>query len=247
MVQEVIIIFAALAFGGFVKGATGAGMPVAAIPVLASFFGVPFAIAIMIVPVIVTNVMQMVQFRSEWPAVGWLRWMWLLAGLGIVIGTWLLTTVPEAGLNVALATVVLIYVVLRLAKPDWHVPAAMARRVAPAVGFVSGMLQGATGISAPISITFLTSIRLTRPQFVFAVSTLFVTYAAVQLPSLIVAGILTFERAAYSTAALVPVLIAMPAGRWLAARLDQRGFDRLILILLAGIAVKLFAESGVFG
>ena len=247
MVQEIIIIFAALALGGFVKGATGAGMPVVAVPVLASFFDVPFAIAIMIVPVIVTNVMQVVRFRGEREAVGWLMPMWIMAGFGIVLGTWLLTAVPEAGLNVTLATVVVAYVILRLAKPHWHIPAGMARRVAPPAGFVAGVLQGSTGISAPVSITFLTSIRLTRPQFVLAVSTLFVTFAAIQLPSLIVAGILTFERALYSAAALVPVLIAMPAGAWLATRLSQRGFDRLILVLLTGIAVKLFADSGLFG
>jgi hypothetical protein len=248
LVQELLIIFAALALGGFVKGVAGAGMPMVAIPVLASFFDVRFAVAVMILPVVVTNIMQVIRFRGEAAAVAkLLRSMWIMAGVGIVIGTWLLTAAPEAWLSVTLATVVVAYVVLRLARPHWRIPPETVRRIAPVVGLVSGILQGATGISAPVSITFVASIQLTRPQFILAVSMLFVTFALIQLPSLAVAGILTWDRALFSLLALVPVLVAMPIGARVATRFSQQTFDRLILILLVGIAVKLFADSGLFG
>jgi hypothetical protein len=247
MALELLLIFAALALGGLVKGVTGAGVPVVAVPVLAAFFDVPFAIAMMIVPTIVTNLVQMWQFRRHRSGPGYLVWMFVLAGVGIAAGTWLLTELPEAILGNALGVVVVLYIALRLSRPDWRLAPATARRLAPAAGLASGLLQGATGISAPVSITFLNAIGLTRGGFVFAISTLFVSFAAVQLPALVLAGILTGERALLSAAALVPVLLAMPVGGWLAARLTPRGFDRVILALLAVIAVKLFYDSGLIG
>ena len=239
MIGEYIIIFVALALSGLVKGALGAGLPVIAVPVLASFFDVPFAVAIMMVPSVVTNIWQVWQFRRERIGLGWLVGLCLLAGVGIAIGTWLLASLPSATLGLILAVVVAAYIVVRLTRPHWYIPVAVAARVAPVVGLVSGFLQGATGISAPVSITFLSSIGFRRPQFVFAISTLFVSYAVVQIPSLALAGILTWHRALLSALALIPIMLAMPVGGWLAARMSRQTFDRLVLVLLAVIAAKL--------
>ncbi len=243
MNTEYLIIFAALALGGLVKGALGAGLPVVAVPVLATFFDVPFAIAMMAVPTVVTNIWQLWQFRRHRTGLGWLAGLCIAAGIGIAIGTWLLANLPGHVLGVILAVVVVAYIVVRLAKPHWHIPLGIAARIAPLVGFVAGILQGATGISAPVSLTFMSSLGFSRQQFVFAVSTLFVSFSVVQVPSLVATGILTWHRLLLSGLAFLPVLVAMPAGNWLASRLSRQAFDRLLLGLLAVIAVKLVYDS----
>lgn len=247
MHYDILIIVIALALGGFVKGATGAGSPLVAVPVMASFFGVPFALAMMIVPAITSNTWQMWKFRDSRHGLAFVPWLLVTAAIGTAAGTWLLTELPANVLAIILGVVVVLYILLRLLRPHWHISRPAASRAAPTVGFVSGILLGATGISAPVSLTFLSSIRLTRPQFLFAVSTLFVVFTIVQGPALAVAGILTWERLLFSTLAMVPILLAMPAGNWIASRLSQKAFDRLILALLAVIAVKLFYDSGLFG
>ena len=243
MSTEYIVIFAALALSGLVKGALGAGLPVVAVPVLAAFFDVPFAIAMMVVPTVVTNIWQVWQFRRQRTGLGWLVGLCISAGVGIAIGTWLLANLPSHVLGVILAVVVVMYVVVRLVRPHWHIPLAAAARIAPAVGLVSGFLQGATGISAPVSLSFMSSLGFSRPQFVFAVSTLFVSFSVVQVPSLIATGILTWHRLLLSALAFVPILVTMPVGNWLAGRLSRQAFDRLLLALLAVIAVKLVYDS----
>ncbi len=243
MSPEYVVIFSALALSGLVKGALGAGLPVVAVPVLASFFGVPFAIAMMVVPTVVTNIWQLWQFRRHRTGLSWLAGLCLAAGVGIAVGTWLLASLPGHILGIILAVVVVAYIALRLARPHWHIPLALAARIAPAVGLVSGFLQGATGISAPVSITFVSSVGFSRPQFVFAISALFVSYSVVQVPSLIATGILTWHRLLLSGLAFLPILVTMPAGNWLAGRLSRQAFDRLLLGLLAVIAVKLVYDS----
>ena len=175
MSSEYIIIFVALALSGLVKGALGAGLPVVAVPVLASFFGVPYAIAMMVVPTVVTNIWQLWQFRRHRAGMGWLVWLCGAAGIGIAIGTWVLASLPGHILGRILAVVVVAYIAMRLVKPHWHMPIAVGARLAPVIGLISGFLQGATGISAPVSLTYMSSLGFSRPQFVFAVSALFVS------------------------------------------------------------------------
>ena len=243
MTTEYLVIFVTLAVSGLVKGALGAGLPVVAVPVLASFFDVPFAIAMMVVPTVVTNIWQVWQFRRERMGLGWLAGLCIAAGIGIAVGTWLLANLPSSVLGTILAVMVIAYIVVRLTKPHWYIPLDIAKRVAPAVGLVSGFLQGATGISAPVSLTFMSALGLSRQQFVFAISTLFVSFSVVQVPSLALTGILTWHRLMLSALAFLPILVTMPAGNWLASRISREAFDRLILALLAVIAVKLVYDS----
>jgi len=53
-----LIMGLALAAGAVVKGATGMGLPLIALPVLTSFFGLQHAVGLMTVPLILTNFWQ---------------------------------------------------------------------------------------------------------------------------------------------------------------------------------------------
>lgn len=246
MVQEIAVIFTFLMLGGAMKGATGMGMPLFAVPAIAAFFDVPFAISILVVPVLVTNALQVWQFRDHGAGLAFLPRLVVFAVVGILIGTWLLTTLPSRYLSLGLGISTILYILLRLARPDLAIGPAAARRWAPAVGIASGMLQGATGVSAPVSVTFVSGMRLSRPQFVLTVSALFLAFVLTQLPALTLAGVLTWQRALYSVLAMLPVAIGLPIGGWLARRMSTQGFDRLILTALAGIAIKLLWDAGLF-
>ena len=61
----------------------------------------------------------------------------------------------------------------------------------------------------------------------------------IQLPLQIALGIMTGERFFYSVLALLPLLLSMPVGAWLGRRLSPVAFDRVILVLLTGLAARL--------
>lgn len=240
---ELSIIATCLALGGLLKGATGAGAPIFAIPALAALFDVPFAIAIMALPNLLTNIWQVWQRRANRPNTRFLVTFVGAGAVGAAFGTWILTAVEARTLSIGIAGVLVIYLIIRIAKPHWHVTQKAADALAFPVGLASGLLQGATGISAPTSITFLNAMRLERPVFIFTISTLFVAFVVVQIPALIIAGILTGERLGLSLLALAPILAAMPVGSALAKRLPPAAFNRLILIFLAGLAAKLLFDA----
>jgi len=242
-VDMLLVMALALGVGGLVKGATGMGLPIVALPVLASFLGVPSAIALMCMPIVLTNAVQVWRLRSAAPEAGFLPAMILGGAAGIALGTWLIVSLPEDSLSLALAGLLFIYIGLRLANPHFRIPRPLGHRLAPSVGLGAGVLQGATGISAPIGVTFIHALQLPRTAHVFAVSAMFLTFSLVQVPALAIAGVLTWELFLQSLIAILPALAAMPVGAWLGSRLSQRSFDLIVLVLLAVVAVQLTVKS----
>lgn len=235
------LIFVAVGAGAISKGATGMGMPLIAIPILATLFGLQHAIAVLLVPVLVSNVYQIWRFKDARhdARLGFLGLMLVFCALGVVGGTWFLTAVPERGLALTLGVLLLAYLGLRLSKPHFAISQTAARRWAIPAGLGAGLLHGSTGISAPIGVTFIHAMRLPRQPLVFAISAMFLVLALVQAPALWVAGVLRPEWLLQGVFALLPTFLFMPVGQWLASKLSAEAFDRMILIFLGAIGLKL--------
>ena len=108
---------------------------------------------------------------------------------------------------------------------------------------MAGVLQGAAGISAPVSITFLNAMRLKRESFIAAISVLFATFSLVQIPVAIATGLVRGNEFVYGLLALVPLSLAMPLGAMIARRMTPSALDRLILAVLCVLAGKLVFDS----
>ena len=233
----------AFALGGVLKGATGAGAPLVAVPLIAMLYDVPFAVAVFAIPNLVSNAWQAWSFRASQTQP---RFALAFAGagaLGAIAGTLILKQASSERLLLVVAGSVLAYVGFRLARPAWTLPMRVARWWVAPVGAFAGLLQAAAGLSAPISLTFLNALRLDRAVFIATVSTFFLGVGATQLPALAWLGLMTRERALLGVVALVPIFALMPLGAWAARRLARETFDRVILTLLVILAAKLLWDG----
>ena len=240
MITEYLYIALGFAVGGILKGATGAGAPIVAIPIIALYFNVPMAIAVFVVPNMVSNSLQIWTHRDSFLPGGFLL---RFAGAGVAgaaLGTWILVKVPTDALKLAVGVAVVAYIVFRLMRPDWKLAMAAAERIAVPVGLVAGILQGASGISAPASITYLNAMHLDRRNFISTISVFFLSMLLVQVPMLAGYGFLTVERLLIGVGATLVLLGFMPVGAFLARFLPKEAFNRVILVLLALLAARLF-------
>lgn len=244
--MEFFYIFLSFALGGILKGATGAGAPIVAVPIIALFYDVPTAVTIFVIPNLLSNLLQTWSYRKDQlpPALSY-----RFAGTGVIgaiAGTFMLAYLHTDLLTMMVAVAVTFYIVFRLAKPGWVLEYSTALRIVVPIGTVAGVLQGALGISAPLSLTFLNAMKLERAQFIATVSLFFVSMAFIQLPFLIGLGLMTNELFWISCLALVPMIGCMPVGAFLARYIPRSIFDKLILAMLALIAIKLYVEV-IFG
>ena len=235
----IIAILVAFALGGILKGATGAGAPIITIPVIAAFYDVRVAVVIMVIPNLLTNIGQLYQFRKTIMPRFFTVSFALGGGLGALLGTILLANLSIKTLTLAVAFIILIYISLKLIIPTWKLNYTNAKKLVFLMGAGGGVLQGAAGLSAPISLTFLNSMKLERNQFIPTISVYFGVMSLFQMPALYFYKFLNIETLIISCLSTIVLMLFMPLGSWIAKSISKENFDKLILILLSFIALRI--------
>ena len=215
------------------------GAPLLAVPVLALFFSVPFAVCMFVMPNLVSNAQQLFQYRSSIPK-GPLAWLFAAGGgLGALIGSFALDGLPTDFLKLAVAGIVAAYILARLLKPALAIAPQGGTLLAGPVGTFAGFLQGAAGISAPISVTFLSALHLQRQAFIATIAIFFIALGLVQLPTLVLIGLLDGQTLILSCAAIIPLLAGMRLGDAIIQRAKPIWFERAIISVLVLMALIL--------
>ena len=235
----IIAIFIAFALGGILKGATGAGAPIVTIPVMAAFYDVRVAVIIMVIPNLLTNIGQLYQFRKTILPRFFTISFALGGGIGAFLGTILLVNLPIKILTLSVACIVIIYILLKLIVPSWKLNYIKAKKLVFLMGAGGGILQGSAGLSAPISITFLNSMKLERNQFIPTISVYFGVMSIFQMPTLYYYDFLNLEIIIMSFISTIVLMAFMPFGSWIAKSISKDSFDKITLILLGFIALRI--------
>jgi len=240
--ESITVIVAALLVGSVSKAITGFGLPLVAVPVMATFIGVETSVVVMVAPIIYSNLALMREFRDTAPVRG--LWTSIAVGFaGIMLGTWILKTLEQEVLALVLAAWIGIYLLGQLVHVELPVRAARnSWWLITAVG-LGGIFQGATGIGGPIVVTMLHAMQLERRQMLFSLSAVFGAYAVAQIAAMSMLDLFTRERLIMSLVAMVPVVIGLPIGLWLGRRISVRAFNLCVLFLLAILGVKLAYEG----
>ena len=235
----IIAILVAFSLGGILKGATGAGAPIITIPVIAAFYDVRIAVIIMVIPNLLTNIGQLYQFRKTILPKFFTLSFAIGGGIGAFLGTILLVNLSIKILTLSVAFIVSVYILLKLLVPSWKLTYEKAKKLVFLMGSLGGILQGTAGLSAPISITFLNSMKLERNQFIPTISVYFGVMSIFQMPTLYYYNFLNLEIILVSCISTLVLLSFMPIGSWIAKSVSKESFDKITLILLGFIAFRI--------
>ena len=236
---QLSVILLASAAGAFVKGVTGMGYPVLAVPIIAVATGIEDAVVVVALPNLAANAYLCWEAREHR---GGARDLDRLVGFGVlgaVVGTIALVRLPETPLRLALALTIAAFVVQFLRHPGFRVDPATARRWSPVAGSVAGLMQGALGVSGPVVAGWLHGYRLPRESYVFEITLMFGVTGAAQIVVLVAQGSFDADRLLGAAAASLAVMAGIPLGLALRRRLAGRGFEYAVLAVLVASAVSL--------
>lgn len=229
-----IALFSLIFVSAVLQSFTGFGFALLSAPLLTATIGGAEAVSTIIITGTACDVAILAMRRSVPRPVG--REVWALAGWsvpGMVLGAWLLTSLPALGLQVFVACVVLGAVVLRVRSRDrgavvrqaWAVPA----------GFLSGALSTSTSLAGPPSIYYLVH-RGLDPK---AMRDTLVTVSLVRLPLSVLALVLAGTWETYEL--WLPLIGAALLGQVVGARafhaFGGSRYEQAVLGLLAASAV----------
>jgi len=234
----IALIFIGLFLGAVLKGATGAGLPIIAIPAIAAVYDVRVAVVLLVIPNFITNIWQIREFKQYDLPSNFAKKFALAGFFGAGTGTLLLAYLPLVLLQILITLVLLGYIALRLLRPTFQLAMNVMQKWVFIAGGSAGVLQGAIGLSSPITITFLHSGRFPRPTFIYIVSLFFAMMSVMQLPLQFALGLMNWTLALVSLISLLPIMIGLPLGQQIGKRLNAIVFDRTILVLLIILAIK---------
>ena len=148
--QALAVIFAGLAIGYFVKGMTGTGLPMVAVPFLAIFLGAEHAIVVLQLPNIVSNTWLVWAHRREIGPSKLRADLFLPAALMVIAGVWFLDQAADNVIMLLLTVSLGLFLLILLIKPNFRLTGKADKIVTPVASVIGGFIQGATGVSGAV-------------------------------------------------------------------------------------------------
>lgn len=222
---------------GLVKGTLGIGFPTTAVSLMAQFTDARTAIAIVVLPMVVTNLRQVWRSRQ-------IRWVlsqfWrLLIPMLVFIALFsqVSSIISVNSLSAMLGAVIVLYAATSLYKAVFSIPAAHDSTAQVITGVSAGVMGGMAGVWAPPILIYLSARQLAKEQFVAVTGVLLLSGSVFLLAGYWHTEVVTPGVLLVSCVLLLPAMLGMMLGEQIRYRLSANRFERLLLwfFLLMGL------------
>ncbi len=239
-VTAAIVIFA----GGVVKGVIGFGLPVFTNPLLSLFMAPKDVVVLMSVPVILTNLVNVRLGWREWRNLRHIVPYFAVGIVSVPAGVYFLKWTNPEVVRLFLAAVVFFYLALHQYIPSMDALHLNVRRgIGAACGVVVGFTMGATGITGPVHVMYLSMFSFPKAAFIFLVNAFNSAGSLSLVGSFSLGGEYTVPVLARIGAGLIPLFAGFWVGIRLQKLLPQEVFYRFVRGVLFCIALSLVARS----
>jgi uncharacterized protein len=239
--QIVLVALGALA-GGFVNGLTGFGTAISAMGIWLYAVSPPVAASLAVTCSLVAQIQTLPMI---WGSIEWRRVLpFVLPGLlGVPIGTWLLPQIDPRSFKIGVGVFLVAYAGYVLARKV-PIRSTVGGRAADGVaGFGGGVLGGLAGFSGVPPVVWTDIRGWSKEQRRMVLQVFNATILAAALASHALSGLLTRE-VGWATAAALPGTIGGAfAGAYAYRRLGDRGYQRIVMLLLLVAGLMLLATS----
>ncbi len=235
-------ILIAIALGALLKGMTGLGLPMFAVPALASFTSVEEAVVLMIIPGIAANLWLVINHRRHRHLLRE-HLPFLISGfVGGLIGSAALVLIDDRWLKLFLVVWLGLYLIQYFVANGSTKIFAARGNAGYVLGLTGGTLQGSTGISAQVVAPYYHARGLAREGYAFAVAFTFLLFSVAQVAATTSLDLMSAARFQLSLIALVPTLMFTWLGIKLARKVSHALFNRILLVTFVLMELKLIAD-----
>ena len=224
-------------FAGVIKGTIGIGLPTISVGVMSQFLPPHSAIAIVVFPLLVSNLWQVVR-AGQWGRT--VRKYWVLIAtlaLSLWITTFFAAQVSAEFLLGAIGVSIVIFALSSLIGTPPELPDRLDRPAQLGTGLAAGLMGGFTSLWSPPFVTYLIARRTDGDEFVRAAG-LFILVGGFPLAlGFWQSGLLNGSTAPISAAMIVPTLIGFSIGEVIRRRMNPKVFMRTVIwmFLLMGL------------
>jgi uncharacterized membrane protein YfcA len=238
-VAQMLVIAGAFIVAGIAKGAIGMGMPPIAIGLMS--FAVPLesAIAIMVVPTMVTNIWQAIYGGGFRPLMRRFGSMAATATVGILAVGYLLSDLGSPGTAGWVGVLLVLYSLIALTPYRPRVPRRAEPWANPLIGLASGAVAGTTGVAAVPFLPYMQSLDMDRHELVQALGIMFIFITGMLAVSLALHGAYHLTTSVAGIAAVAPTMVGVWLGQHARRRLSAETFRRIFIFGMLGVGLQL--------
>lgn len=227
--QWLVLLVGAAAWGASKTGLPGVGILFVA--VFADLLPARQATGVVLPLLLCADLLALVWYRRhlEWRRVGRLL-PWTLAG--IVAGWVALGRVDDAQMARVVGGIVAGLVVVQGWRERGGAEAAVARApawLAPVAGLLAGFTTMVANAAGPVMILYLLAMRLPKWEFLGTSAAFFLVINWIKVPFVLQLGLVNGASLGLNLRLLPAVAVGAWLGHWVAARIDQRTFERVAL------------------
>ena len=226
-----LAIFSAILLAGLLKGTIGVGFQTVGIAFLTIITNLPNAIALLLIPSLVTNIWQagvggklIIILIRLWPLI-------ITASMMVWFGSIALTSVSLSYLSALLGVLLIIYSTFSLFGLRLEVKTKNERWLAPFIGLINGVLTGMTGIFVVPCVFYFQAIGFRKDTLIQSMGVLFTALTLMLIVSLKTQDILTLELSGWSAFAIFPAIIGVLIGQLIRKRIPEDVFKKFFLLL----------------
>lgn len=228
---------------GGVKGAAGIGLPTAAIVLMTLATTPRHAIALLLIPMLVTNAWQVYRMGH----IGRTMRRYMVFTLALVVGVWLSVALsadaPDRLLFALLGVMVLAFVIASITRWAPNIPDRLDTSAQLGFGSIAGLVGGLTAVWAAPIVIYLSARNTAKDEFVRASGLLIFMGSVPLMAGYLREGLLDRDTAMISAAMLVPAMIGFALGERARAHLSEQGFRKMILVIFAIMGLNLLRKA----
>jgi len=235
LVLCIVIIFVAYV----IKGLSGFGSGLVAIPLLAFFLPLTLVVPVLALVGYTGTVYQSVTYRRD---VVW-RDLWPLVPFslaGIAIALWLLVNTDVTVLTLMLGVFIFCYAVYSLLP---HHIKSGSRWWAVAAGSSAGLVGALFGTGGPFYVLYLKMRQVTKPQFRATITMIFLMDGCARMLGYYYSDLFTKKMLVLALVLLPVLILGIYVGQHLHIKINDRRFNQVVSILLLVSGLSLAIKS----
>ncbi len=226
----------------FIRGITGFGSGLIAVPLLALHWPLTFVVPLVLLTDFTASViLGGLHFdKVAWPEIKRL----LPPGLiGVVAGAWLLVSLPREPLLMGLGSFIILYALRNLLLNTEH-PQPISTRWAWPAGLTGGTVSALFGTGGPPYVIYLSHRLFDKGQLRASFSGLFFIEGLARIATFAATGLLLHHELFIAYAGALPLTLgALWVGSHVHSRLTQAQMIRLISLILLGSGIALWISA----
>ena len=225
--------------GGLVKGTIGVGLPTVTLTLLSFFFDIKDSISFILIPVILTNLVQMLDGKELKSIFQQTKFFLVTSVVFVIPGFLVLRAINSNTILLILASLLVLNSCLVLFNKIITIKRHTSFQTQFWIGALTGITTGVTSIYTMPFIFLIQSLKFNKEKLIQLMGLSFFLYSLTQFTLFYSFSMINEKVLLFSSVACVPIIFGVISGKYLRKVLSEQAFKLLFnyMLLISGIII----------